>query len=132
MANKNMPGKSIQKLKMAKFKKNIYRYIIEAMRVFHLKDWEVDVKFVDDMEDKDTAAVTTTFPEYMTAEIIVNLSFCLQMDQVKLRLTFFHEAAHMLVAELACLAESRWVTEDQMLKAEERLCQILSHIGAGK
>lgn len=132
MASKKKSARSSQKLKMAKFKKNVYCYTIEAMRKFHLKDWEVDVKFVDDMEDKDTAAITTTFPEYMTAEIIINLSFCLQMDQVKLRLTLFHEAAHMLVAELACLAESRWVTEDQMCKAEERLCQILSHIGAGK
>lgn len=39
-----------------------------------------------------------------------------------------HEAAHILLADLACLGHTRFATKDEIDRAEERVCNILERV----
>lgn len=121
-----------KKLKKQKLEGNVRRWLAEAMRKFHLDEWELSIEFIPDMEDEMVIMEVNLLPEYMKTEVEVNFKVCMETGEKELRLACYHEAAHMLLSELVKLTKSRWVTQEQARVAEEKLCQILAHIAANK
>ena len=117
--------KKVPRSHFERFKKEVLRQIDRL----GLKDWDVDFKFDDLSPDAQEAKIEMN---YKIRKASFFYSTRLLGDRLHSGIgpivAAKHEVAHLLVFELACIGASRFITDDEIRIAEEKLVTILSKV----
>ena len=115
-----------------KQQKKIGEWIKEAQTKLRVNDWSISVEFDAKIHVKTSMMECSASYKCRRATIGINDEVVLRGWSRKgfVRCACFHEVAHIITEELCRFAESRYVSEQEVFTADERVTELIAKIAA--